>query len=114
MSYNVYSVGFMAALKEAVDFEEISDNLYDNYDVMVNYDGTIVYTHDNLPLEEAFGLHFLKVNEKELEEFKSECLSANLFIDEDTITPYSCMWYNGVDPDMSTITLEEFKNGDSR
>jgi len=46
MSDNVLSCGYMAPLLKPVDYEEMSESLYENSVLQLNYDGTLVYDDD--------------------------------------------------------------------
>lgn len=114
MSDNVRSYGFIAILKEPVaDVSELSDKLWtDKSPLLLNYEGTLVFVDFNLRKSYAeqtdfYGL-FIGNEEMDPAELTIESMKYGLDIDEATIKPYTCVWYNGVDSPMDTLTKEEF------
>lgn len=110
MSEQVLSVGFMAALlkpiEEKADREEINDHLDTlNLSILVNYEGTLVYS--NYADKDAVhgGMNFLVPSN--IDDFEKQLLKANLEITHEVL-PYAASWYNGVDSEMATTTLAEF------
>ena len=110
MSENVKSQGFMAEIVGGpVDYEEVSEKLYDNSTLRINYDGTLIYSDETEDKYDTYGMTFLNTRKEDKQIFLSECLENNISIDVSSIKSYVCIWYNGVDSDMSTMTLEKFK-----
>lgn len=113
MSRDVCSIGQMAVLKTPLsktDREDLNEILYDsNYVIRVNYEGTLIYTESDA---EIYGIRFSIYPGVSLEdEFKrlSKELKNKLKYDESTIYNYDCIWYNGSDSYMDTMTLKEYK-----
>ena len=118
MSHDVYSKGIMIPLKEKISREtriHISDDLYDDgdkigFDVNVNYEGTLIYT-DGSQCEDypPYGIQFEIKNDSSLNDSVIKILEKyGVELDYEKAAPYSCVWYNGTDSEMSLITLEEF------
>lgn len=120
MSDNVRSYGFMAVLKEPLDeeaLEKIHDKLWrENSFIRVNGEGTLVYSDESLlhsceDRSDIYGL-FLGLPDADLQKFYEECGKYGLFVsgaaEAETTKPYMCIWYNGCDSPMYTLTEEEF------
>lgn len=106
MSDNVMSVGIMVPLTKKVDHEDVNDALY-NIDsvVHINYEGTLAYT--DYRGEDPYGIKFYTPMMGDLSDFVVlKRFSTDIVAEK--AKGYSCYWYNGVDSDMSIITLEEF------
>ena len=110
MSENVASSGFFAVLKNPIDKNNLSKQkeiLYDkDSNLSINNEGTLVFS-DNRGKE--YGLNIGSIEDQDTMPFINECNKHNLEIDEKTIRPYNCIWYNGCDSDMYYLTLEEYK-----
>jgi hypothetical protein len=114
VSDNVRSYGFIAVLKEPIDdISEISDKLWRaKSQVMVNYEGTLAYIDFSLKKSysersDFYGL-FIGSEQMDPAELTIEAAKHGLDIDESTIKPYTCVWYNGTDSPMSELKKEEF------
>jgi hypothetical protein len=114
MSDNVRSYGFIAVLKKPFDdIEEINEKLWrEESQVQVNYEGTLAYIDFSLrkscaERSDFYGL-FIGNEQRDPAELTIEAAEHGLDIDESTIKPYTCIWYNGTDSDMSTLEKEEF------
>jgi hypothetical protein len=114
VSENVRSYGFIAVMKEPIeDISEISDKLWqEKSPVQVNYEGTLAYIDFNLKKSysersDFYGL-FIGNEQMDPAELTIEAAKHGLDIDESTIKPYTCIWYNGTDSDMATLEKEEF------
>ena len=111
MSTNVNSYGVMAVLNPPLSkdlWEELTEKFYkDGVDVQLNYDCTLIYTIGDTS-EYFCGMVFHDLDG--LEDFKKNLNKYHLTIDNDTCTSYNCVWYNGADSHMSTLTLDEFNN----
>lgn len=114
MSDNVRSYGFIAVLNEPVDHEEFFDKAWKGqWPLMVNYDGTLVYSDHNASKSyrertNVYGLFLGPTSAADTKEFEGHCVAHGLSVDMTTIKPYTCIWYNGTDSDMSSLTKEEF------
>jgi hypothetical protein len=114
VSDNVRSYGFIAVLTNPFeDIEEISETLWRAKSlVQVNNEGTLAYIDFNLRKSYAersdfYGL-FIGSEHMDPAELTIEAAKHGLDIDESTIKPYTCVWYNGVDSDMAMLEKEEF------
>ena len=118
MSTTVISQGFIAVLKKPIknkELEDLSESLYESSNGLhINYDGTLIYfdAYSLLPYSkrEFYSDLFIvgaQKSEKEYE-FISLLCSAGFEIEVETVKPYTCVWYNGADSPMSTMTKEEF------
>lgn len=108
MSENVLSHGaFYKISNGPVDYEDISEELYDRGSIWnINYEGTLVFT--DVSDSDMYGIQFHK--HTSISEMDKEILeSLNIEIDESSRLEYSCVWYNGTDSDMSTLTLKEYE-----
>lgn len=114
MSDNVLSYGFIAVLKEPVDHEEFFDKAWNGqWPVMVNYEGTLVYSDSNAHKSyqdrtNIYGLFLGPSRQADAQEFEKNCIEHGLSVDMATIKPYTCIWYNGCDSDMASLTKEKF------
>ncbi|QIG65960.1 hypothetical protein phiOC_p318 [Ochrobactrum phage vB_OspM_OC] len=112
MSDNVLSYGFMAPLLKPIsgdDLEDASEYLYDNTDLHMNYEGTLIYS-DWGSREHAYGcMVFMSL--KDIECFKKEFLklSDKFAVDFSKAVPYCAYWYDGTDSYMAETTLKEFQ-----
>lgn len=113
MSENVMSTGFMAQLEKPIgnhkteEWDEISERLYNNESSLsINYEGTLIYSDYG---GEEYGITFYDGSISSPDEFINECAKEGFDVITDTIKSYSCLWYNGVDSDMSMMKLENYK-----
>jgi hypothetical protein len=121
MSENVRSYGYMAVLVTPLNSEqreEILDKLHDyrsKNPLMINYEGTLVYTDYNKvkayrERSNIYGLNLGK-DATEMESADAFIVRTNnedLAAEASTVHPYNCIWYNGADSDMSSLTKDEF------
>ena len=110
MSEDVMSSGLFAILSKPItnesDREELSEHLYDTRSGLhINYEGTLVYSDAR---GSPYGISFGMASHPS-SDFVCDCATQGLDIDDSSIRPYSCLWYNGVDSDMDMMTLEEYK-----
>jgi len=114
MSDQVLSMGFMALLKtsvgtyngpNAVAHEELDEHLQGNFDLTLNYEGTIVY--QDVRADEDSGISFF--NDEAHTKFIENVRDAGVEIDEDSVQFYACSWYDNADSYMSTLTEDEFR-----
>lgn len=108
MSTYVMSFGvFMKITNGPVDYEELSEKLYEAGSIWnLNYDGTLVFSDEGG--EDIYGILFASTNSVKAEDI--ELLNKlGIEVDATNVKPYVCVWYNGADSDMSMFTLEEFE-----
>lgn len=110
MSSTVFSTGFFAILKTPLSVderEELSEILWDkDSNLNINNEGTLVYSDirdENL----GYGLHFLIDGDKDA--FLKELKDMDILINEDSIHPYNCLWYNGSESYMSVLKKEDYQ-----
>jgi len=110
MSATVFSTGFFAILKTPLSVderEELSEILWDkDSNLNINNEGTLVYS-DIRDESLGYGLHFFIDGDKDA--FLKELKDMDILINEDSIHPYNCLWYNGSESYMSVLTLEKYK-----
>lgn len=108
MSENVTSTGLFGKLITPIDrddsFEAIEE-LYDTYNLNINYEGTLVFSDE--PQSEP-GIFFGSASNDAVSEFISDCQKAGFPVIPESVRPYTCTWYNGSDSDMSELTVDEF------
>ena len=111
MSSTVFSTGFFAILKTPLskdECEEFSEILWDkDSNLHINDEGTLVYS-DIRDEDMGYGLHFSIDGNKE--DFLKELKAMDISIEEDSIYPYNCLWYNSSESYMSVLTRKEYKN----
>lgn len=112
MSETRITVGLIAKLKAPIteeDWESTMDILYGEESALrISYDGKLAHIVGNCVPEYQFSMQIGNICPKD--EFIAECSRFKLFIEEDTIKPYTCRWYDGVDCPIDMLTLEEFEN----
>lgn len=122
MSTTVIQQGYIAVLTNPImeeeEREEISERLYDDSTVLqINYEGTLLCSDINRSKpygeREFSGDLFIVGNQSNTgrEEFIQQAKEAGLFIDESTIQPYTCVYYNGSDSPLSLLGKSEFLEG---
>jgi hypothetical protein len=108
VSKSVMSSGIIVPLNRKLTREENaewSETLWEqNSNVRFNYEGTLVYTEER---GDQYGIHF--------GEMPSFTPSTFYWIEQFGLSmlptkarSYCCCWYDGVDSDMSMLTLEDF------
>lgn len=112
MSNTRITIGYMAELKiprSEDDYSEICDRLYDmESNLALNYDCNLLFSTDFDDIAYEFtGIKF-GLNQS-VQEFIEEAKEHGLDVKEETVKPYTCLWYDGADSYMSTTTLEEFR-----
>jgi hypothetical protein len=120
MSDTVRSIGYIAILAAPLTdvdaLEAIQESLYDIRSIIgVNDEGTLVYSDVNRAKKlsertELYGLHLGRDSTiGTRNDFATLVRTLGLTVVENSIEPYSCIWYNGTDSDMATLTIEEFR-----
>ena len=111
MSGYVLSTGFIAILANPVneeDWEDISDSLGEA-GLQLNYDGNLVFSETTKP---ARGIVFNAQNNHEQaeNEFIASLKKIGLEIIESSQMPYTSIWYDGAESDMTALTIEKYKH----
>lgn len=110
MSCDVMSRGLMAPLLTPVsreDYDDLMEQLWDDGSPLrINYEGTLAWIE--VTSEDGYGLSFGVDNECSPEELGLAGLVYDLRIALDQARPFSCLWYNGSDSDMSMLSVEDF------
>lgn len=108
MSDNVLSKGFMVPLLTPIldrgEREDLVERLYDTTVLMVNYEGTLIYS--NQVQHDLYGILFQAP--LGVEAFLNDVEEAGLKVDSVKARSYTCFWYNGTDSDMDEMTLDQF------
>lgn len=116
MSSTVLSQGFIAVLDVPLDSEareDLQERLYENKSTLhINHEGTLVYSNV-VPFKDREDIYELQIGGKTLFDgsinFAHECANAGIVINGTYGSkPYSEIWYNGGDSQVSMLTLEEF------
>ena len=107
MSSMEMSIGVMVPIEpldtEAEEYWDLEEVLYDETDWRINYEGTIAFT------DVGGDEHELVIGDLKNEEPDYQDLILNGIVPNvELAKPYRCLWYNGVDSPMSTLTIEEF------
>lgn len=118
MSTIVRAYGYIAMIinpLEVDQFDELSEKLWEeNSDLHINAEGTLIYIDYNtnksmLAKEDIYGLTLGKDNSMgTVEDFITLTMQAGIPADHTTVHPYSCIWYNGGDSDLDSLTKEQF------
>lgn len=117
MSSTVKSKGFIAILKNPVDEadkEDVSERLYDSKcGLDITYDGKMVfsdvYRHASFDVREDVYICEVGVGKEEsADQFVKIAAENGLEINENSIEPYFCIWYNGSDCPISELTPETY------
>lgn len=110
MSETVRDYGFIAKLKNPVeDAERLAEKLLDaDSNLAINYAGNIVFINYNTD-QDIYGLTIgnASFTQEMRDEFIAEAKKYDLVVDEDSITTFDCIWYNGSDNPVSLLTPEE-------
>lgn len=108
MSEDVMSRGLMAPILNPIDDrDELMEKLWeDNSPLNISYDGSLAWIE--VTAEDGYGLSFGVENECSPEELGLAGIVYDLQIALDQARPFSCLWYNGADSDMSMLTAPEF------
>lgn len=110
MSSDVMSRGLMAPILTPIDDDEreaLMEKLWeDNSSLNISYDGTLAWIE--ISETDAYGISFGVENECSPEELGLAALVYDLHVALDQARPFSCLWYNGTDSDMSMLSAAEF------
>lgn len=109
MSRNVLSYGCMAPLLMPLgdyreDAHEIVNNTLNQYNMELNYEGTLVFSQEK---GDEHGDIVLS-NPNFREDFLNKLKQIGLLVNEDLIQFYTAYWYNGSDSYMSDMTIAKF------
>jgi hypothetical protein len=116
MSSTVRSYGFIAVLNSPIsadDREELHERLWQQEGYIgTNYDGTLVFCDFNRnksrsERENVYGL-FIGQQDMDRDALPRECHKCGLPMELETMKPYNCIWYNGGDCPLYSLTKEEF------
>lgn len=107
MSSMQMSVGIMVPIEpldtESDEYWDLEGVLYAETNWKINYEGTIAFT------DVGGDEYELVIGDLETEEPNYQDLISNGIVPKmKHAKPYRCMWYNGSDSPMSTLTIEEF------
>jgi hypothetical protein len=87
--------------------EELSEKMYDDDSGLeLSYDGSLVWL--GIDLDEDYGISFCHTSDFTLDELIFAAADYNLIVLSEQARSFSCLWYNGADSNMSTMTVEEF------
>lgn len=123
MSTTVISTGFIAVLAFAIHKDQREDLEYQLEEartgLSLNGDGTIIWQDTNAGKkysEREFNGDLLVVgcdakDQAARTSFMDTVLKVGLPVQEHTIQPYTCIWYNGCHCPLWDITEEEFRDG---
>jgi hypothetical protein len=110
MSTTVFSSGVMVPLNRKIteeEWAEWTDELCDQKSrVQFNYEGTLAYTDE--VRYDGYDIRCGSMPTYESDSKFDDLNQYGLWVQEEKARPYHCMWYNGADSNMSTLTLEEF------
>lgn len=119
MSTTVRGFGFMAVLANPVtdknELEELCEKFYDSgINLDINYEGTIVCMDvmRHKKFSEREEIYHLSIGTQEVGDpamFIALCKEHDLPIKEETILPWSAIWYTGSDSPQNGVTLEQFQ-----
>lgn len=108
MSENVMSVGWVVPLQKRLtnkEREKFEDILYDQgSNIYFNIEGTLAYSDVR---ESEYGLFFDGQVSVEPHSFAS-LAQFGILVKNEMSRSYRCLWYNGVDSDMSMLNLDDF------
>jgi hypothetical protein len=108
MSENVMSTGIMVPLNRKLteeEREEWSEILWEQEsNVRFNHEGTMVFTDEG---GDEYGIHFGEMSSFDSTAF-DDLKQFDLSIIEEQARPYREYWYNGVDSEHESMTLEDF------
>jgi hypothetical protein len=123
MSTTVLSHGFIAVLAFAIHKDQRDDLEQQLYEaktgLRLNADGTIIWYDTNAGKKYSeceFNGDLLIVgcdakDQAARTSFMEAVLKVGLPVQEHTIQPYTCIWYNGCDCPLWDLTEEEFREG---
>ena len=110
MSSDVMSRGLMAPILNPVDQDErddLTERMWeDGSPLHISYDGTLAWIE--ISESDGYGLSFGVENECSPEELGLAGIVYDLHIALDQARPFSCLWYDGADSDMSMLSVKEF------
>lgn len=113
MSETVRSYGFVAALKEPVPKEQqeaLSEKMYEERSKVMFTEHGLVFIDYNSQAEERHDYHGLWIgnSDKDPDDLVREAYKYGLEVDQWTIMPYNCVWYNGGDCPLWTMKRSTF------
>lgn len=130
MSSDVYSYGYIAALSNPLDptrTEELGEALYDSQSLIgFSYDGGLLIIDFNRRSRERYDMYHTDINGSRIEtrqgslvatpmpafevafEELSPELQEELRVIPESIQPFRCVWYNGVDMPLNRIKREDY------
>lgn len=119
MSSTVRGYGYVAKLRVPLkddgpgSREEVQDALWAAKSGLgINYEGTLLFIDFNeeqsLRHREADVLHLFLGDDGNQRALLQGAIKHGLEIVTDTIVPFSCVWYTGVDNPMNTLKLKDF------
>ncbi|MFP3645183.1 hypothetical protein [Paraburkholderia sp. SIMBA_054] len=124
MSSTVKQCGFIAVLKNKVDEEEREAGNENQWElktgVRVGYSGELVYVDFNYekPLRERENFYGLSLGPTRAQRGESQADFEALMckyaydIEKGSITPYTCIYYNGGDSPLDMLTKDKLLAGD--
>jgi hypothetical protein len=125
MSTTVISQGFIGVLVNPIpqdDMEDVLEKLYNGEDgsLKCTYDGKLLYCDVNEKkqyYQREFAGDLFIVGEvrggADRMDFIEKAKAAGYEVIQDTVQPYTCVWYNGSDSPMSTLSMEKFLAGEA-
>lgn len=114
MSCTRLSYGYVTILENILSEEEVFElrgTLWEesNFNININYDGTLVYIDLNKRSSDPDDIYILTFSkDSNKNKFINECKKYNLKIDDSKILEYHCVWYDGADFYLDEYTKEEF------
>ena len=115
MSSIARSYGFIAVLKTPLSEEEreaIRERFWeDKSNLGTTYDGQCVYYDFNTYGDEN-SIYFTQIGslDSDFSKFENELNRYQLLIKPNTIKPFNCIYYNGCDFPIDTLTVEQVQN----
>lgn len=108
MSENKITAGVMARLevpvgKYSADEHRMLADHIEEFGLHLNYDGNIVLHYSVNGPDYDVGL--LLPTDKFYEDFFTSLIRAGVFIDQGTVKPFFCHWYDGSDPPHLAMSL---------
>lgn len=92
------------------EWYDIEEKMWEENDrpFFVNYERTLIYTDSRDDNIYGLALGNLEKPDTDIIELKADAEEYGLILYLQFAVPYSCVWYNGVDSDMSQLKLKEF------
>lgn len=107
------SYGFIGVLKKPVnrdDYDDIYDKLYDSdSNLSLNGEGTLLILdyNSNASYNDRYSLT-IGSSSQDPADLLHEASQHGFEVDEDSIQPFNCIWYDGTDSPLWSLTKEEF------